>query len=111
MMVLIVLYALMFVAMLGAVTTMMISLVRDEKKSKKELEAMRERNICQLTGRAGHKVQVIKWALREASRICGETKYCADCPIATDGNCPVRDENGEAIMYPADWPSGEEVRK
>ena len=111
MIVLIVLYVLMLVAMLGILVPMLISLDRNEKMIKKQLEGMRERDRCELTGRAGHKVQVIKWALREASRICGETQFCADCPIATDGNCPVRDEHGEAIMYPADWPLEWEVQK
>ena len=61
--------------------------------------------------RAWIKIQIIKKVLRKVSDICAENVRCADCPIATDGNCPVRDEHGKEIMYPADWPLGWEVRK
>lgn len=48
-------------------------------------------------------IEEIKQALREMRSICTAQTRCADCPLAVDGVCPVRDDDGERVDYPEFW--------
>jgi len=48
-------------------------------------------------------IEEIKKVLHEVSKLCGQQKYCVDCPLSVDGKCPTRDVNDDATDYPEYW--------